>query len=120
MSAPTDPVCVTHWDRVTTRRALGALLALVVAASATEALPLGGRHGVARLEGRVPTEIELSPSVEAAFPRESYAPRSTARLVVSNRTPTWAVVVLISGASARKTMLSVNPAGWSWTFTTAS
>jgi hypothetical protein len=36
-------------------------------------------------EGRAPTDVELTPSVEAAFPEESYAPGSTARLVVSNR-----------------------------------
>ena len=34
------------------------------------------------LEGRVPTAIELVPSVEAAFRRESYAPGETATLVV--------------------------------------
>lgn len=36
-------------------------------------------------EGRAPTKVELTPSVEAAFPRESYAPGATATLVVSNR-----------------------------------
>jgi N,N-dimethylformamidase beta subunit-like, C-terminal len=34
------------------------------------------------LEGRAPTAIELVPSVEAAFRRESYAPGETATLVV--------------------------------------
>ena len=38
-------------------------------------------------EGRAPTPTELQPSVEAAFPRESYAPGSTAKLVISNRAP---------------------------------
>ena len=37
------------------------------------------------LEGRAPTPTELQPSVEAAFPRESYAPGSPAQLVISNR-----------------------------------
>jgi hypothetical protein len=37
------------------------------------------------LEGRAPTPTELQPSVEAAFPRESYAPDSTAALVISNK-----------------------------------
>ncbi len=37
------------------------------------------------LEGRAPTRAELLPSVEAAFPRESYAPGETAKLVISNR-----------------------------------
>ncbi len=36
-------------------------------------------------EGRAPTPTELKPSVEAAFPRESYAPGRTAKLVISNR-----------------------------------
>lgn len=36
-------------------------------------------------EGRDPTPTELLPSVEAAFPLESYAPGETARLVISNR-----------------------------------
>jgi hypothetical protein len=84
MSAPTDPVCVT-WDRLASRRPLAALLALVVAGTAASALPLRPHDGVEELEGRVPTDIELRPSVEAAFPHESYAPRSTARLVVDNR-----------------------------------
>ncbi len=36
-------------------------------------------------EGRDPTPTELLPSVEAAFPRESYAPGDAAALVVFNR-----------------------------------
>jgi hypothetical protein len=36
------------------------------------------------LEGRAPTPEELRPSVEAAFPRESYAPGTTASLVTFN------------------------------------
>ena len=36
-------------------------------------------------EGRAPTATELLPAVEAAFPRESYAPGETAGLVISNR-----------------------------------
>jgi hypothetical protein len=38
------------------------------------------------LEGRVPTAIELVPSVEAAFRRESYVPGETATLVVRRET----------------------------------
>src|SRR5438477_6803260 len=37
------------------------------------------------LEGRVPTKVELVPSVEAAFPRESYRPGSVATLRIFNR-----------------------------------
>ena len=36
-------------------------------------------------EGRAPTPTELTAAVEAAFSRESYAPRETAKLVISNR-----------------------------------
>ena len=58
------------------------LLALVLAAAAGAVLlpPSGGRP----LDGRAPTTAELTPSVEAAFTRESYAPGATARLVISN------------------------------------
>jgi hypothetical protein len=38
-------------------------------------------------EGRAPTTEELVPSVEAAFTRESYAPRSTATLLVAKAAP---------------------------------
>jgi hypothetical protein len=37
------------------------------------------------LEGRVPTKAELVPSVQAAFPRESYHPGSVATLRIFNR-----------------------------------
>src|SRR5262245_18918490 len=35
-------------------------------------------------EGRVPTAVELEPSIEAAFPRQSYAPGSVASLAFFN------------------------------------
>ena len=38
-------------------------------------------------EGRAPTAGELKPSVEAAFPRQSYAPGETATLVFFNSAP---------------------------------
>jgi hypothetical protein len=58
------------------------------------ALVAGGSHPAApaaieedeELEGRVPTAIELVPSVEAAFRRESYSPGETATLVVRHET----------------------------------
>src|SRR6478736_81815 len=61
----------------------GALLAVVL-------LGLGTRHPQQQdedLEGRAPTAEELRPSVEAAFPHESYAPGATATLVLFNRAP---------------------------------
>src|SRR5205085_104533 len=58
-----------------------ALAAAALAASVVTGLPAGGPSSE-ELEGRAPTAEELRPSVEAAFPRESYAPRSTASLEV--------------------------------------
>jgi hypothetical protein len=63
-------------------------LAVLATVSAATLLVAGartpGQHGE-ELEGRAPTPTELQPSVEAAFPRESYGPGSTAKLVISNR-----------------------------------
>jgi hypothetical protein len=63
------------------------LVALAVAGAA--ATLLVGAAPLARTEpapeGRAPTPVELLPSVEAAFQRESYAPGDTATLVISNR-----------------------------------
>jgi hypothetical protein len=48
-------------------------------------------------EGRAPTRAELVPAVEAAFPRESYAPGDTANLVIFNRTRGLRLQVFQSG-----------------------
>ena len=85
MSATTDPVGVTPANRVTGSRSLAALLVPVVVVATAGALPRGSQTGEEEHEGRAPTGIELTRSVEAAFPHESYAPRSTARLVVHTR-----------------------------------
>jgi hypothetical protein len=72
------------------------IVALVFAASAAAVLrPASGSHA---LEGRAPTTAELTPSVEAAFVRESYAPGTTARLVVSNVARGIRMQILRSGA----------------------
>lgn len=70
-------------------------VALVLAASAGAVLlpPGGGRP----LDGRAPTTAELTPSVEAAFTRESYAPGATARLVLSNAGRGLRLQILRSG-----------------------
>ena len=71
----------------------GALLAVVL-------LGLGTRHPQQQdedLEGRAPTAEELRPSVEAAFPHESYAPGATATLVLFNRAPRVTVRVFHVG-----------------------
>ena len=48
-------------------------------------------------EGRAPTRAELTPAVEAAFPRESYAPGETAKLVISNRAQGIQIQIFRSG-----------------------
>jgi hypothetical protein len=64
----------------------GTVVALVAVAGV---LASGASHGSPtgdpeELEGRAPTAEELLPSVEAAFPQESYAAGTTARLVFFN------------------------------------
>src|SRR6187431_2906502 len=49
------------------------------------------------LDGRAPTTAELTPSVEAAFVRESYVPRAAARLVISNRARGIRIQIFRSG-----------------------
>jgi hypothetical protein len=66
------------------RRARNASLLLGAAALTTILLGLGTTQQSSdeELEGRAPTTEELRPSVEAAFPRESYAPGASALLVL--------------------------------------
>ena len=59
------------------------VLALASAVTTT-ALILAAASADRALDGRAPTTTELTPSVEAAFARESYAPGATAKLVISN------------------------------------
>jgi hypothetical protein len=92
-----------HLDRLTPGGTLAVLLALVGAVTAAGVLPLGLHSGVAELEGRVPTEVELRPSVEAAFPRESYAPRTTARIVVYNRARGLVLQLFRAGGERERT-----------------
>ena len=56
---------------------IGFALSLLEGSSSTQVEPTP--------EGRAPTRAELAPAVEAAFALESYAPRETAKLVISNR-----------------------------------
>src|SRR5437868_1476735 len=55
------------------------------------------------LEGRAPTPIELQPGVEAAFPRESYAPGAHASLVIFSRARGLTVQILHSGPEHART-----------------
>src|SRR5437868_6766593 len=62
---------------------------LVLAAGSLAALLLSlstpiGTPSEEELEGRAPTAEELRPSVEVAFARESYAPGTSASLVIFN------------------------------------
>jgi hypothetical protein len=57
-------------------------LASVVTAAAMILAAAGAKRP---LEGRAPTTAELTPSVEAGFQRESYAPGETASLVIWSR-----------------------------------
>ena len=71
--------------------ALGSLAAalLLIAQTSTRLEPTP--------EGRAPTPTELLPAVEAAFPHESYAPKSTAALVISNKARGLKLQVFHSG-----------------------
>ena len=60
--------------------------ALVLVASGSQPVAPAAIEQDEELEGRVPTAIELVPSVEAAFRRESYRPGETAMLVVRHET----------------------------------
>jgi hypothetical protein len=55
-------------------------------------------------EGRAPTAGELKPSVEAAFPRQSYAPGETATLVFFNSAPGVRVQLLHAGPEQTETL----------------
>jgi hypothetical protein len=72
---------------------------LGLAAGVSTAAVLVAAAGEERsLDGRAPTTSELTPSVEAAFERESYAPGETASLVISNRARRLRVQIFRSGA----------------------
>src|SRR5207302_209747 len=50
-----------------------------------------------QFEGRAPSVQELEPSVQAAFPRQSYTPGAAARLVFFNRASSVTVQIFRSG-----------------------
>ncbi len=59
----------------------------VLAVCLSGAMPQPASGGDHQLEGRAPTAEQLQPSVEAAFPEQSYAPRTRASLVLFNSAP---------------------------------
>jgi hypothetical protein len=79
---------------MTARTIAGLALALAACTTVAGGTTVGSER---RLEGRAPTPAELTPSVEAAFLRESYAPGARATLVVSNRARGLVLQVFRSG-----------------------
>jgi hypothetical protein len=79
---------------MTARTIAGLALALAVCTSAAGAATVVAER---QLEGRAPTPTELTPSVEAAFEHESYAPGALATVVISNRARGLVLQVLRSG-----------------------
>lgn len=82
------------------------LLALAVAVTVGVGSPLPSRSlpSPEELEGRAPTAEELRPSVEAAFPRESYAPGASASLVFFNSAPAVTLQVFHVGSETVPTV----------------
>jgi N,N-dimethylformamidase beta subunit-like, C-terminal len=83
-----------------------ALLALSIPAASASPLEEDEEH-----EGRAPTVIELTPAVEAAFPRESYAPGSSAELIVYNRAKGLRLEIFRSGPERIRTKGNVTMNG---------
>jgi hypothetical protein len=83
----------------------GRILPVLLAAVALLAGASGPKHAAddELLEGRAPTPIELQPGVEAAFPRESYAPGARASLVIFSRARGLTVQILQSGPEHART-----------------
>ena len=79
---------------MTARTIAGLALALAVCTTTAGGTTVGSEP---QLEGRAPTPAELTPSVEAAFLRESYAPGALATLVISNRARGLVLQVFRSG-----------------------
>jgi hypothetical protein len=63
------------------------------------------------LEGRAPTAIELTPGIEAAFPRESYAPRSSAELRLYNRAAGLRLQLFHAGPEGTRTVDNITMHG---------
>ena len=95
MSSPTRAAA-----RRTTLAALSTAAAAALLSISTPVAPLDEEA----LEGRVPTSAELVPSVEAAFPRESYRPGSVARLVSFGRAPNVTVQLFRIGPEHQRTI----------------
>src|SRR5260221_1037792 len=87
-----------HISRGAARRTVLSLAALSLAAIQLS-LPVGSCSvsDPEQFEGRAPTTQELEPAVQAAFPRQSYAPGAAASLAFFNSAPGVTVQILRSG-----------------------
>src|SRR5262249_6829317 len=83
----------------------GALAAAVILAIFLASSPTtGGLLSTLSFVGRAPTPLELTPGVAAAFPAESYGPRSTATLVSFGKAPGVTIQVFQIGAETTPTV----------------
>jgi hypothetical protein len=88
-----------HISRGAARRTL-----FFLAVSAALLVPFApSRPDPEQLEGRAPSAQELEPSVEAAFPRQSYAPGDAASLVFFNSANGVTLQILHSGPEGHPT-----------------
>src|SRR5262249_4757623 len=81
----------------------GALLLVLLVLGLSAAAPHAVLGDDEEHEGRAPTPIELTPGVEAAFPRQSYAPGDTADLVLSNRAQRLELQIFHPGPEHQRT-----------------
>jgi N,N-dimethylformamidase beta subunit-like, C-terminal len=108
----------THIHRGERTRTLLLLATLVlmttglqVSATAPAVRPALGLEEEEELEGRAPTAIELTPGIPAAFPRESYAPRSSAELTLYNSARGLRLQVFHAGPEGTRTVDNITMHG---------
>src|SRR5712692_1331018 len=79
---------------------------VLAAALAASLLSIGSSPGPidVDLDGWIPTKADFAPSVQAAFPRESYAPGSTASLVVYSKAKGLTVRIFHAGPEHTRTV----------------
>ena len=92
-----------HISRGAARRTFLSLAALSLAALQFSLPVSSPAVDPEQFEGRAPSVQELEPSVQAAFPRQSYTPGAVARLVFFNRASTVTVQIFRSGPEGKPT-----------------
>src|SRR5437870_5473084 len=87
-------------------RGSGRRTVLLAAALAASFLSIGSSPSPidVDLDGWVPTKADFAPSVQAAFPRESYAPGSIASLVVYSKAKGLTVQIFHAGPEHTRTV----------------